>query len=403
MDASAVRRSPIPSLHHDGRPRPDGNSRTAGGSGKQTVTSIRWFRELEQAEMTVSMPRPFFGPMRFQVAHMAEHLMGRRLLAERCLADLTGRLVRDRITIRFVAPPARVDRVAAPGALEALVRLDGITPEVFCNERQALSVEDRILAAPLHSAGRLPADWSDFHVSWLSTEPVARLHRRPFLDRESPLLNDPQPGRTSTVSAQSEQSASASSEPRLLDAERTEARMALCQRLGCPPAFIVAGGPVRSHSSATSVLLAGLSAYRSPVFQQLRTGDQAIYSFNLFDFPWRRFCFIALVTLPPVDPSAVLRIWREAARTIAEMDAVSLRSLLFDGAVRNLRDLEATLASPQKSAGWRHVARLNGLSADPAAAARSVMNCRVRDLQKARIRLLARLDEEFQDEEAKVE
>jgi hypothetical protein len=116
------------------------------------VTPTQWFRALEQAEVTVSWPGPLSGPMRFQVAHMAEHLMGRRLLAERCLADLTGRLIRDRIIIRFVAPPGRVDRVAAPSALEALVRLDGLTPEVFCDELHALSVEDRILAAPLRSA-----------------------------------------------------------------------------------------------------------------------------------------------------------------------------------------------------------------------------------------------------------
>ena len=366
------------------------------------MTPIRWFRALEQAEVTVSMPRRFSGPMRFQIAHMAEHLMGRRLLAERCLADLTGRLVGDRITIRFVAPPARVDRIAAPGALEALVRLDGITPEAFCNERQALSIEDRILAAPMHSAGRLPPDWSDFRVSWLSTEPTARLHRTPFLDRESPLLNDPRPGRTGTASARSELSAGAIGELLAVGAERTEACAALRRRLGGPPAFIVDDGPVRSHSSATSVLLAGLSAYRSPVFQQLRTGDHAIYSFALFDFPWRQFYFIALVTLPAADPSAVSSIWRKAARTIAEMDAMNLGAVLFDGTVRKLRDLEAILASPQKSAGWRHVARLNGFCADPAAAARSMMNCQIRDLQKARIRLLAQLDREFQNEEAKV-
>jgi hypothetical protein len=189
----------------------------------------------------------------------------------------------------------------------------------------------------------------------------------------------------------------------LLNEERTEARAALCRRVGWPPAFIVDGGPLRSHSNATSVLLAGLSAYRSPVFQELRTGDQAIYSFNLFDFPWRRFCFIALVTVPPADPSAVSRIWRKAARTIAAMDAASLRAVLFDGAVRKLRDLEATLASPRKAAGWRHVARLNGFRADPAAAARSVMSCRVNDLQKARIRLLIQLEREFQDRGAEVE
>jgi hypothetical protein len=333
---------------------------------------------------------------------MAEHLMGRRLLAEPFLADLTGRLVGDRITIRFVAPPASVDRVAAPAALEALVRLDGITLEVFRDERQALSVEDRILAAPLHSAGRLPADWSDFRVSWLSTEHTARLHRTPFLDPESPLFNDPHSERTDTVPARSEHSAPASGQPLLVDEERAEAHSALCRRLGCPPAFMVDGGPLRSHSSATSVLLAGLSAYRSPVFQQLRTGERAIYSFNLFDFPWRRSCFIALVTVPPADPSAVSYIWRTAARTIAELDAVELHAVLFDGAVRKLRDLEATLASPQKSAGWRHVARLNGLRADPAAAARSVMDCRVRDLQEARIGLLTQLDRKFRDEEAKV-
>jgi hypothetical protein len=339
---------------------------------------------LEQVVLSVWMPAYPVPKSVFPLAHMAEHLMGRCFLTRPFLADLTGSVRRDRITIRFVAPRDQVDKLSAPEVLNVVLCLEEITEDVFRDELWTLSIEDSTLPPPLRSAGRLRASWPDFQQAWVATGPVAQMERRPFL---SPKL-----------AAHLRQSAEPERKPKgarsdtpAVQAEWVEAYGALCRRLGRPPEFFMDGGELQSYYGPTSVFLSGLSAYRSPLFQRLRRGDNAIYSFNFFDFPWRRRSFIAFVTAPPVGEAAFPgTVGRRAAATIAGLSGAELQAVLFDGALRKLRDLDTTLASPQKLACLRYLARLNGFSPDPALVARSVTGCQVWDLENYREELVGR-------------
>jgi hypothetical protein len=340
--------------------------------------------KLEQVVLTVSMPGcPDWQPI-FPVAHMAEHLMGRCLLSRPFAADLTGSIRRNRITIRFVAPQDQVDNVLVPEVLNAVLHLEEITESVFRDELRTLTVEDSTLPPPLQSAGRLPASWPEFQRAWIATGPVAQWERRPFL---SPRLV-----------ANLRQSAEPERKPKgthadkpAVQAERGKAYGALCRRLGRPPEFFMDGEGLQSYYGPTSIFLSGLSAYRSPLFQRLRQGDSAIYAFNFFDFPWRRCSFIAFVAVPPVGEAAfATTVGRRAAAMIDGLSTRELQTVLFDGTLKKLRDLETTLASPRKSACLRYLAQLNGFSPDPTLVARSVIGCRVSDLENSREVLLGR-------------
>jgi len=151
------------------------------------------------------------------------------------------------------------------------------------------------------------------------------------------------------------------------------------------------GWPLRTYYNCTSVLLSGLSAYRSPLFQGLRQGGNAIYSFNFFDYPWKTQSFVAFVTVPPVgDVAFTSTIGRRVAEIVAGLSAAELESILFDGAVRKLKNLESMLLSPQGLARLEYLAELNCFSPDPAMVARSITQFAVSDLEAARLELLER-------------
>jgi len=348
------------------------------------MVDVGCLSRLEQVVLTVSMSACTASEPIFPLAHMAEHLMGRCFLTRPLIADLTGRVSRDRITIRFVALGDQVENLLAAGSLNAILRLEEITEDVFRDELRILSIEDSTLPTPLRSAGRLRASWRDFRQAWIATRPVAETERRPFV--------------SSKLVAYLRQSAEPDRKPEgicdapSVQAERAEAYSALCRRLGRPPELFMNGGGLQSYYGPTSVLLSGLSAYRSPLFQLLRRGDDAIYSFNFFDFPWRRCSFIAFVAFPPVgEPAFTRTIGHRAAATIVSLTAAELEAILLDGVLRTLRDLEMTLASPRKLACLRFLARLNGFSPDPASAARFVAGTKACDVDSSREVLLSHL------------
>ncbi|MBT2421107.1 hypothetical protein J7F01_11215 [Streptomyces sp. ISL-22] len=340
------------------------------------VGHLAELRGLERTVLTVTTPHhPTWLPV-FPVAHLAEHLLGRELGRLPGLSALTGHLRRDLITVRFLTA------TAGPAAFDVrqLVDLRETARQDFEQERRVLAVEDAILPPPLRTAGRLPASLAEFLDAWRRTEPRPRLERQPYLtDRLRELVDPAAPPHPYGTTAPDPGPA----DPRQ---EHAKALAAVRRRTGgTPPELFLDGGPLEQYCGAGSVFLAGLSAYRSPLFRGLREGPRPLYTLKLFDFPWRRRTFIACVTQPAIGPAEfAATLGARTVGLIAGLDDADLRTVLTEGRVAVLDDLTAVLDFPPRRAWLPVLARLNGFSARPADLARPVLDCTVDDLARYR-------------------
>ena len=344
------------------------------------------FATLTRSTLTIRTARQENWLGTFPVIHMAEHLIGRRLGRQPPVAGLTGHVRRGQITIRFTTPDADMDVARTPD----LATLDGCGPDDFDIERHVLEIEDQILPEPLRSRGRLPSDLSHLRYQWQAHRPTAHLHREPFLTGQLA-------GFRPSVSMPS------NCAPRRCDCaggelgERAAAQAALSRRLaGAQPELFLEGGPLRGYYSSVSVLLNGLSAYQSPLVQQLRHGYHPLYSVRLFDFPWRHRRFIACVTQPAIGPARFRsEVGWVIAHFVAEFADDDLRTVLTEGVIGSLDDLSRVLSSPRDLARLQLLARLNGFPADSAAICQSVLGCDITELELQRNSFLRALSDEL--------
>lgn len=322
----------------------------------------------------------------FPVIHMAEHLIGRHLGRQPPVAGLTGHVRRGQITIRFSTPDADTD-VARPTDLATLA---GCGPDDFDVERHVLEVEDQILPEPLRSRGRLPSDLSGLRYRWQAHGPTVHLGREPFLTGQLAgirqgisMPGDCAPRRCDCVDGEL--------------GEHAAARAALSGRLaGAQPELFLDGGPLCGYYSVVSVLLSGLSAYRSPLVQRLRHAYHPLYSVRLFDFPWRHRRFIACVTQPAIGPTRFRSgVGRTIAHLLAGLADDDLGTVLTEGVIGSLDDLSRVLGSPPDLARLRFLARLNGFPADVAATCQPLLGCDVIELGRQRDRFLRALSDEL--------
>lgn len=340
------------------------------------VGPLAELRGLERTVLTVSTPHhPTWLPV-FPVAHLAEHLLGRRLGRLPGLIALTGHLRRDLITVRFLTS------ATGRSALDVrhLVDLRDTAPEDFEQERRVLAVEDAILPPPLRTAGRLPASLTQFLAAWRETAPHPRLERRPFLTGRLTELVDP------TTPPQPYGTTAPDPGPTDARQEHADALAAVRRRIGgTPPELFLDGGPLEQYRGPGSVFLAGLSAYRSPLFRRLREGPRPVYTLKLFDFPWRRRTFLACVTQPAMGPAEfTATLGARMADLVAGLDDADRRTVLAEGRAAVLDELAAVLDFPPRRAWLPVLARLNGFSARPADLARPVLDCTADDLARYR-------------------
>ncbi|QIB48387.1 MULTISPECIES: hypothetical protein [Streptomyces] len=345
-------------------------------------------RGLERTTLTLHTPRhPGWRPV-FPLAHLAEHLLGRELGRLPGLSALTGHLRKDVITVRFLLSPAGRTHLD----VDRLIELAGTSPADFAQEQRVLAVEDAILPEALRSAGRLPASLDRFREEWRRTEPRPTLDRQPFVSSRLSELMDPATPPPSppdrTVSADTGTTLGRGTDERQ---EYAEALAAVRRRTGGrEPELFLCGGPLDQYWSAMSVLLAGLSAYRSALFRQLREGPRPVYFLKLFDFPWRSRRYVACVTRPSVGPAAFRAdIGPRTGEIVRSLGSAELRTVLAEGRVAVLDEFVAVLDRPPRRAWVPLLARLNGFSARPADLARPVLDCTVDDLARCRDAFLA--------------
>lgn len=370
-------------------------------NGVRALDALRELRGLRRTVLTVTAPHhPDWLPL-FPVAHLAEHLMGRALLDRPGLTALTGRLRRDRITVRFLAPEgAGLD----PRGARELVALRGASHADFAQELRVLAVEDEILPRHLRSAGLLPPSLEHFHQAWHRAAPRVRLEHEPFARGQLARLlgegAETSPGRGDAIAAavhgtSGVPAVSGGPEGRDVreyeerpeeDREYGEAYAAVCRRAGGrPPELFMDAGPLERYCGPLSVLLAGLSAYRSPLVRVLRQGPRPVYTLRLFDFPWRRRTFAACVTEPAVGARRFATgIGARTAAAVAGLGPQELRTVLAEGRVRALEDLAAVLDHPPRASALPLLAGLNGFGAAPAELAAPVLACTVEDLARCR-------------------
>nr|AFJ68078.1 hypothetical protease [Streptomyces nobilis] len=340
-------------------------------------------RGLERTTLTLRTPHhPGWGPV-FPLAHLAEHVLGRELGRLPGLSALAGHLRKDVITVRFVLSPAG----RAGLDVDRIVELADTSPADFAQEQRVLAVEDAILPEALRSAGRLPASLARFREEWRRTEPRPTLVRQPFVSSRLAELLDPAtpppPPPDRTLAADAGTARDGETDERQ---EHAAALAAVRRRIGGrEPELFLCGGPLDQYWSATSVLLAGLSAYRSALFRQLREGPRPVYCLKLFDFPWRRRRYVACVTQPAVGPDAFRAdIGPRAAAIVRSLGPAELRTVLAEGRLAVLDEFVSVLDHPPRRAWVPLLARLNGFSARPADLARPVLDCAVDDLARCR-------------------
>jgi hypothetical protein len=350
---------------------------------------ITWLEGLERTMVTISTRRAPAWPEGFPIAHLAEHLVGRDLARSRTVADLSGTIGRDGATVRFAAPGSRVRELARPERLHAIIALRDATDEDLHEELWTLSIEDELLPLPLRSRGRLPETVELLRASWAAMEPVVSVRSSPVLGPELAAGLRQPPSEPEEVPRPRGSGRRAG--PR---SEWDDAYADLCRRLRHRPELLMDGGAVVGQHSPFAVLFAGLSAYRSPLFQTLRRDRRhRLYSFNLYDFPWRHRRFVAFVAVPPLGRDAFVRsVGRRLAEVVAGLTPDELRCVWEDGVLRTLSDLDAALASPRERTQLRLLARTNGFGFDPGAAARRVLGRGPEELLERRREFLARLD-----------
>ncbi|GGR86050.1 hypothetical protein GCM10010252_25870 [Streptomyces aureoverticillatus] len=345
-------------------------------------------RGLERTTLTLRTPHPpGWGPV-FPLAHLAEHLLGRELGRLPGLSALTGHLRQDVITVRFLLSPAG----RAGLDVDRIVELADTSPADFAQEQRVLAVEDAILPEALRSAGRLPASLERFREEWRRTEPRPTLVRRPFVSSRLAELLDPAtppplpPDRAVAADAGAARGGEADDGEADERHEHAEALAAVRRRIGGrEPELFLCGGPLDQYWSATSVLLAGLSAYRSALFRRLREGPRPVYCLKLFDFPWRSRRYVACVTQPAVGPAAFRSdIGPRAAAIVRSLGPAELRTVLAEGRLAVLDEFVSVLDHPPRRAWVPLLSRLNGFSARPADLARPVLDCQVDDLARCR-------------------
>ncbi|EPH44214.1 hypothetical protein STRAU_2654 [Streptomyces aurantiacus JA 4570] len=355
------------------------------GDGAMDLTraAVAELRALERTTLTLHTPRhPGWRPV-FPLAHLAEHLLGRELGRLPGLSALTGHLRKDVITVRFLLSPAG----RAGLDVDRIVELADTSPADFAQEQRVLAVEDAILPEALRSAGRLPASLARFREEWRRTEPRPTLVRQPFVSSRLAELLDPAtpppPPPDHTAAAGAGTARDGGTDERR---EHAEALAAVRRRTGGQePELFLCGGPLDQYWGATSVLLAGLSAYRSALFRQLREGPRPVYCLKLFDFPWRSRRYVACVTRPAVGPAAFRAdIGPRAAEIVRNLGPADLRTVLAEGRLAVLDEFVSVLDHPPRRAWVPLLARLNGFSARPADLARPVLDCAVGDLARCR-------------------
>ncbi|MFJ1730842.1 hypothetical protein [Streptomyces sp. NPDC088254] len=357
-----------------------------------SVVDLAELGDLERTTLTIDTPQHPDWLRVFPVAHLAEHLLGRELGRLAGLSALTGHLRQDVITVRFLV--SRTGRSALD--LPRLLELRDTTSADFEQELRVLAAEDAILPASLRSTGRLPAGLEQFRDAWRRTTPRLRLDREPFVSGRMRALLDPgspAPWMDGLVTEAAEAAGGrGSASGRWVDGaaderqEYADALAAVRRRLGGrEPELFMDGGPLDQYCSPASVFLAGLSAYRSPLFRRLREGPRPVYSLKLFDFPWRRRTFVACVTQPATGPAAFsATLGPRLAEIVAGLGTAELRTVRDEGCLAVLDDLVAVLDFPPRRAWLPVLARLNDFSARPTDLARPVLDCTTDDLARYR-------------------
>jgi hypothetical protein len=337
-------------------------------------TPTRFFvptvEDLQQATLAVRLDPaglPAGSPSPVLLVHLAEHLLGRALLAEPWLYRLRGTARGVDLQVRFVAPRAPLDEALHAGTFDRLVTLRDLSLADLAEELAVLAVEDTVLPAAVHTRGRLPTDPAQIRGAWAAGTPRVRLDRGPF---PSPALREAlsRPG-GKPASQRRRRGSGAAQAAR----ERTPAYAGLLRRLGRRPELFVDGEPFTDYYRPTAVLLSGLSGYRSPLFHQFRRWG--CYSVRLFDFGWRRHTFTAVTTVPGVGPEVFGRdLGPRTVAALRDLTRADLEGVLVDGVLEALEDLEALMADSHRCARVARLAEENGFPDEPGAMARSLLH-----------------------------
>ena len=341
--------------------------------------------DLDEATLTIRLDPAGLSagaPPAALLVHLAEHLLGRALLAQRWPMRLRGTARGEQLCVRFVAPRAALDDAVRAGTMDRVVGLWDVSAEVLAEELAVLASEDTILPLAVRTRDRLPTDLELVRQSWAAGAPRVRLDRAPVL---SAALRSAIERATGWAPARPFSGPTLTAGP-----ERAAAYASLLRRLGRPPELFLDGEPFTAYYRPAAVLLSGLSGYRSPLFRLFRRWG--CYSVRLFDFGWRRHTFTAVTTVAGVGTDAFARdLGPRAVAALRALTPGELEDALVDGVLEALEDLAALAAGPRRRAHVARLAALNSFPADPGAMGRWLLQFPALDVTALRDVVAARL------------